>query len=208
MNSSSSTPKASTGASSSAPGRCSPSAGSSDRDISRDRAEIFAERAAECENEFGEGGWGGSPPDTQTLPNRARRVDVLVFECCHLWTRAKLRARGAFASLGRAADASSAAARDIGDAAADDSEASALGSLAAASDRLGYSLHLLGGRNALRLSSVGYAARDFARFERWCARPQSEGGFDFCNFALVLDSPELRPMTRMVNMDDGMCHHP
>ena len=106
----------------------------------------------------------------------SRRIDVLIFECCHLWKRAKL-SPDAFGSLSPRGDRA---------------PSQPLGSLAAAAERLGYVLILLGAEDARKVSGMGYDATELAQFARaLCARE-----FTFCSFALVR-ATLARPLMRM-----------
>lgn len=111
----------------------------------------------------------------------ARRVDVVIFECCHLWptmrdniTLMSVPERRGEIGLGRAAPS--------------------LWSISSLSEPWGYELYLLSTRNMLRLSPRLYPRGHSAwgQFAR-CG---------WCNFALIRSSaPPLERLPAMINLD-------
>ena len=117
---------------------------------------------------------------------RQRRVDAVIFECCHLWHVAKLP-QGAFDD---ALTPSTGVALKL---------AAPFASLVRAASGWGYDTFLIGDRNLLWLSPYNDSALN--TFERLCAQT-------FCNFALVRATPALRKIPSLVNLDMAVIPFP
>ena len=101
-----------------------------------------------------------------------RRVDLVVFECCHLWKNARVTfdewgADGTAGTVGTDPSRKSTMGSQMVKGLRRPTQVHSLGlvSLARAAPRLGYALFLIGERNLLQLAPAPYTDEELLRFE-------------------------------------------